>query len=176
MSARKKENKKGSTKKEDAKNEEAISRPIQVIALAALAVVVVGLVVLRQLTRPPELESTLPQEIQEALSAGLPAVFVFTYSGECCPGTEEFFRWYNETVAGVTGEFDSGVAVIWVDISHMDRAGVEAAVRDLATRYSVASYPSVLVVDASGEKVDLLVGYPDVEGIRKAISVSLEGG
>ena len=48
--------------------------------------------------------------------------------------------------------------------------------RDLATRYSVAGYPSVLVIDASGEKVDLLVGYPDVEGIRKAISVSLEGG
>lgn len=116
----------------------------------------------------------LADEINAALASGRPVLFVFTYNGDCCESTKEFFQAYNGMVATMAEEFGSHLSVVWLDTALEDNASV-GAMRSLAGRYGVTYLPSLLVVDAHGAGLLVHPGPPDPDALRQVLSQATGG-
>lgn len=145
---------------------------VGIVVLAVAAVIGVKLSARKPVVEPV---SGVSDEIDAALTSGRPALFVFTYNGDCCEGTREFFDDYSSAVAALAGEFAERVAVVWLDTALTDPASVEA-IQALAWAYEVQYLPSLLAVDGTGAKLTTQVGFPDAEALRAALELSLKGG
>ncbi len=144
---------------------------VGVLVLAAVAAVV-GVKVTR-----PSLATNVPvaERIQEALGSGRPTLFVFTYNGDCCETTKEFFNTYERTVSGVAEGYGSRLNVVWLDTSTQDKADEQALI-DLASRYEVMYVPSLLLLGPTGEKLWLTPGPVEADRLRADLATSLGEG
>jgi hypothetical protein len=140
------------------------------VVLAAIAIVVIKLAL-----RPPETSLPVSSQIEQALASGEPAVFVFTYGGDCCASTRQAFDNYDQQVSIALGAYGSRVKVVWLDTSLEDNERVRA-MADLANRFGVEYVPSLLLVSAAGERLWVNAGLVVTsEEVRAGLAAALGG-
>jgi hypothetical protein len=142
--------------------------------LLAVVAVVITIVIVKALLRPPAATISLSDQIEQALSSGQPAVFIFTNGGPCCEATRKAFDDYNEQVSVALGNYGSRVKAVWLDIALEDSGSIQA-MSELAGRYGVEYVPSLLLVSATGESLWLKAGLTTTEEVRAGLAAALGG-
>jgi len=142
--------------------------------LLAVVAVVITIVVVKALLRPPAATISVPDQIEQALSSGQPAVFIFTYGGDCCESTRRAFDDYDQQVSTALGNYGTRVTAVWLDTSLEDSESL-GAMRDLAGQYGVENVPSLLLVSATGESLWLKAGLTTTEEVRAGLAAALGG-
>jgi len=118
----------------------------------------------------PETEAerlSLTARVDRGLEVG-PTAIVFTYGGDCCESTRQFFDAYDEQVTDLLRARSLELpTVVWADVGDTAaRAEIEA----LAERYGVKRVPTLCLVGRGGEPVEVLEGPLDPETAGQAIA------
>lgn len=141
------------------------------VAVGLAVVVIVGVKLLLGSSTP---DLSLSAQIDQALASGEATIFVFTWRGDCCEGTQALFRAYEQEVSSGVEASGTAIGLIWLDIALEDGESVRA-IGDLAQRYGVEYAPSLLVVAGDGEGVWVKAGTVTAEEVRAGLAAALGG-
>lgn len=95
--------------------------------------------------------------VREALDIGKIVVVAFSYDAECCPGTQEFFETYKESVLNILNQHREEAQLIWLNVGTTDKQEQEEMMA-LAGQYGVEYLPSLLILNPEGETIEIIVG------------------
>lgn len=112
----------------------------------------------------------LANMVNAALGKNEPAVLVFTYNADCCPSTKEFFDKHRAAVKKLEQNYASGANFVWIDVALYDRVDRDALM-EVANKYGVTAIPAVVLIDAKGKPLPVMMGELD----EKAASDKLAG-
>ncbi len=107
--------------------------------------------------------------VSEALDKGKIVVVAFSYDAECCPGTEEFFEAYKESVFNVLNQYQEEARLVWLNVGTPQKQDQEEMM-DLAGQYGVEYLPSLLILNSVGETIEIIIGPLDEQQLREALS------
>ena len=107
--------------------------------------------------------------VSEALDKGKIVVVAFSYDAECCPGTEEFFIAYKESVLNVLNQYREEAQLVWLNVGTPQKQDQEEMMV-LAGQYGVEYLPSLLILNSAGETIDILAGPVEEEQLNEALS------
>jgi hypothetical protein len=107
--------------------------------------------------------------VDQALGKGRNVVVAFSYDAECCPGTEEFFKAYKESVFNVLNQFQEDAQLVWLNVGTPQKQDQEEMTA-LAGQYGVEYLPSLLILNSVGETIDIIVGPLNEQQLREALS------
>jgi len=89
--------------------------------------------------------------------SGKPFLVVFSYEGQCCESTRLLLEKYNKQVKGIIEEYKNKIGSLYIDVEKANAQDNEGLSK-IAGENKVAQIPSLLIVDAAGNKKELFSG------------------
>jgi thioredoxin-related protein len=150
-------------------------KPVHKIMIAGGAALLIAIAILVITLYAPEKDipedysnMTLAQAYPKVEAAGRPAIIVFSRYTECCLELMNYYGVYNYYAKGILEDYKDRMAAIFIDHSALDDES-RAVAQELAERYGVTAFPTLIVLDGEGKLLEKFEGDMQEDKIREAL-------
>ncbi|TYQ13077.1 UNVERIFIED_CONTAM: hypothetical protein Cloal_4126 [Acetivibrio alkalicellulosi] len=108
---------------------------------------------------------SLHERYERIKSSNKPSIIVFSYEGDCCPGTKQFFDNYNEQIRTLLKEYEDKFETMFIDLDGVTREDGEI-VDIIAEKNGINQLASFVIRDSEGNPKRVVEGPFDMDEIK----------
>ncbi|MDQ2087796.1 hypothetical protein RBH29_15300 [Herbivorax sp. ANBcel31] len=108
---------------------------------------------------------SLKDRYERIKNSDKPSIIVFSYEGECCPGTKQFFDAYNEEVKAIMRDYEGKFETLFIDLDGVTYEQGQV-IDSIAEENGIDQMASLVIRDRDGNPQKLVAGPFDSDEIR----------
>jgi thioredoxin-related protein len=112
---------------------------------------------------------SLEEQYKSITSSSKPSIIVFSYDADCCETTKKFFNAYNTKAKQLMKEYENKVGTLFINTGTVTEDKENEVLSKIANDNNVSILPSILILDANGDKIKVFEGTLDNKEVRKIL-------
>lgn len=151
------------------------------IITAAVVAIILSIILVKEVfikKNSVQIEQTTTSEdidytkrYEQIKKSGKPSIIVFSYEGQCCPGTKRFLQMYNNSVLSIFDLFKDKIKSLFINTGSLSVEQKKDVVK-IAKQIGARRLPSMVILDKTGKVYKSFLGRfneNDVKNIIKGL-------